>query len=46
MVEIRLSVGASELILRSCSHCETKWWERDGELVKLDNVLSAAAIAE
>lgn len=43
LVEIKLHVGEKTLTLRSCSHCETKWWESEGEHVGLDNVLSAAA---
>jgi len=42
LVEITLQVGAKSLILRSCSTCETKWWESDGRQVGLENVLEAA----
>jgi hypothetical protein len=42
LVEIKLQVGSKNLTLRSCSHCETKWWENEGETVGLDNILSSA----
>jgi hypothetical protein len=42
LVEITLQVGERNLILRSCSHCETKWWENEGREVGLENVLAAA----
>lgn len=42
LVEITLQAGSKNLILRSCSACETKWWESDGDEVALDGVLNAA----
>ena len=42
LVEITLQAGEQSLILRSCSACETKWWESEGEQVGLGNVLQAA----
>lgn len=44
LVEIRLRAGETQLILRSCSTCETKWWESDGSHVGLDDVLTAANV--
>ena len=42
LVEITLQTGDKTLILRSCSSCETKWWESEGQEVGLQNVLTAA----
>jgi transcription elongation factor Elf1 len=42
LVEITLHAGSRTLILRSCSSCETKWWESEGREVGLENVLEAA----
>lgn len=42
LVEITLKAGERRLVLRSCSACETKWWESEGREVALGNVLEAA----
>ncbi len=44
LVEITLKSGDRELIMRSCSACETKWWESNGEAVSLDAVLGAVRV--
>lgn len=43
MVEITMQVDGKELLLRSCSNCDTKWWEKDGEQVELPGVLETAS---
>ncbi len=43
LVEITLQAGVKSLIMRSCSNCETKWWESEGQQVALENVLSVAS---
>jgi hypothetical protein len=43
LIEIRLAFGDSHFTMRSCSSCETRWWDLDGELVALDRVLSTVA---
>lgn len=42
LVEITLQAGDRQLVMRSCSNCETKWWESNGEKAGLGSVLSAA----
>ena len=39
LVEIRLAQGGSDLALRSCSNCESRWWLRDGRLADFGAVL-------
>jgi transcription elongation factor Elf1 len=43
LVEIGINLGDSAVTLHSCSKCETRWWERDGERVEVDGVLTLAA---
>jgi hypothetical protein len=38
LVEIAVS---ADLLLRSCSNCEGRWWVRDGGPVQLGDVLAA-----
>ncbi len=40
LVEIRLTIDGSRLVMRSCSTCDTRSWHRDGENVELDGVLT------
>ncbi len=42
LVEISLHAGEKSLVLRSCSTCETKWWESEGSQVELERVLAVA----
>jgi hypothetical protein len=39
-VEIELTVDGSDLVMRSCSTCDTRTWRRDGEAVDLDGVIA------
>jgi transposase-like protein len=41
-IEITLS-GEDQVQFYSCRLCESKWWERDGDTVALDEVLTLAA---
>jgi len=43
IVEIGINLGDSAVTLHSCSKCETRWWERDGEPVEVNGVLSLTA---
>lgn len=43
LIEIRLSVASHEVMLRSCSACDTRWWHRDGEGSEIGEVLELAA---
>jgi len=38
--EIRLQVRGSDVTLHACVRCEKRWWDRDGEVVALDQVLA------
>lgn len=40
LVEIRLG---SELLLRSCSHCDTRWWSRADGAASIEEVLGVVA---
>lgn len=46
LVEIRLDQAGQEMVMRSCSTCDTRWWSRDGEDVALGSVLHAMASAK
>jgi hypothetical protein len=41
-ISIQLS-GEDRVGFYSCRRCESKWWERGGDTVALDEVLSLAA---
>jgi len=43
LVEIRLAAAASNLVMRSCSRCDGRWWSRDGESADLHEVLGSVA---
>lgn len=43
LIEIRLTLGESSFTMHSCPACETRWWDRDGEQLALDRVLSTVA---
>jgi len=38
--EIRLKLHGSDVRMRACVRCEQRWWDRDGEPIALDEVLS------
>lgn len=40
VVEISLSTQGSVLTMHSCTGCEARWWDREGERVGLSQVLS------
>lgn len=42
-VEIRMQVHAERLTMHSCVECESRWWDRDGDVVSLADVLELAA---
>ena len=42
LVEIIVNVADRELTMRSCSHCELRWWDSDGQNMALDEVLEMA----
>ena len=40
VVEIAMTLAESRVTMHSCSRCETRWWDRDGEEIGLGGVLS------
>jgi transcriptional regulator NrdR family protein len=46
MVTIRSTIAGATVVMRSCSACDTRWWERDGVRVDPHEVMSAAAPRE
>ena len=43
LVEIGLNVGERRVTMRSCSQCDTRWWDSDGQGIALDGLLELAA---
>jgi DNA polymerase III alpha subunit (gram-positive type) len=43
LVSISMTVSDRQLTMHSCSRCETKWWDADGENVGLATVLGFTA---
>ncbi len=43
LVEIEVSLGDTHLTMHSCSRCDRRWWDRDGDLIELQDVLQLAA---
>ncbi len=43
LMEIVTTVGDQEVTMRSCSRCDSRWWDRDGEPVALPEVLELAS---
>ncbi|CAG4928151.1 unnamed protein product, partial [Acidithrix sp. C25] len=41
-VEISLNIGGHNVTLRSCSHCEKRIWNADGDSVEVSEVLTLA----
>ena len=44
LVVIDLMLQGESVRLHSCSHCDTRWWERNGERIALDGVLELATV--
>lgn len=43
IVRISVELGAEQMVLHSCSHCDTRWWDdASGSRVSLDRVLDLA----
>lgn len=40
-----MTLREQRVTMHSCSRCDTRWWDRDGELVPLSTVLRLAAPA-
>lgn len=44
LVMIDLSIQEDAVRLHSCSNCDTRWWERNGERIELPSVLELATV--
>jgi transcriptional regulator NrdR family protein len=44
LVEITLTVQGASVRMRSCSTCDTRWWDREGEAIDLAGVLDLATV--
>jgi len=43
VIEIQLTLpDGSEVVFCSCHRCESKWWDRDGEVLDLDALIDVA----
>ncbi len=42
-MEIALNVAERKVRMRSCSNCDTRWWDSDGHGVALPGILELAA---
>ena len=43
LVEIDVTLGGQRLTMRSCSRCDSRWWDQDGERVELPRVVELAS---
>lgn len=41
--EIHVSLASGRFTMHSCPSCEDRWWDRDGEPVALEGVLTSAS---
>jgi hypothetical protein len=45
LVEVGLNIAQRKVTMRSCSHCDTRWWDSDGESLGLPRVLEMASVS-
>jgi len=38
-----MSISGSDVVLRSCSACDVRWWEGDGESLPLRSLIQLAS---
>ena len=43
LVHVAVALAGSRFTMHSCPACEQRWWDRDGQPVGLDGVLSTAS---
>ncbi|HZQ26793.1 MAG TPA: hypothetical protein VFA94_03740 [Acidimicrobiales bacterium] len=43
LVEVALTMGQRKVTMRSCSRCDTRWWDSEGESLNLPRVLELAS---
>ncbi len=39
-MEIDLNFSESRVTMHACSRCDTRWWDRDGQVIELGRVLA------
>jgi hypothetical protein len=44
LVQIEISLSGEQVRMRSCSRCDTRWWERGGSQIDLEAVLELATV--
>lgn len=44
LVEIGVTLQERQVTMHACSRCDTRWWDCDGRIVGLDNVLDLATV--
>jgi hypothetical protein len=44
LVEIDITLKERSVTMHSCSRCDTRWWDREGEQVGLTHVLELATV--
>jgi hypothetical protein len=44
LVEIDITLQERRVTMHSCSRCETRWWDQEGEPVGLGHVLELATV--
>ncbi len=42
LVEIRMTLQENRVTMHSCTVCESRWWDREGEHLPLGQVLNLA----
>ena len=43
-MQIGLTIKERNVTMHSCSRCDTRWWDSDGEQLGLTNVLEMATV--
>jgi DNA polymerase III alpha subunit (gram-positive type) len=43
LVEISVHMAGRDVTMRSCSRCDTRWWDSEGERLELPGVLALAS---
>jgi hypothetical protein len=43
-VQIGLTLKERNVTMHSCSRCDTRWWDADGQQLGLTNVLELATV--
>ena len=43
LVEVEVKLAETAVTMHACSACGCRWWDREGERVRLDDVLALAA---